>query len=242
MRISRLHIGARLVEGEEISLDKSQSHYLKNVLRLKSGAAVVLFNGVEAVDYQSRLIFEAKQAKVYIESAQPLDNESRLDSEIIQGLARNDHLDWMIQKTTELGVTKISIFNAERSQTPLKPAQQEKKLAHWKSVASSACEQCGRAILPKIAFYSGLEHAVAASAPANRLLLDFDGEPLTSALLNQQPSLSLLLGPEGGLNPREIEQALATGFRRASLGRRVLRFETAATAALAIAQSVLGDL
>ena len=120
MRISRLHIGIRPVVGDEISLDRGQSHYLKNVLRLKSGAAVVLFDGVEAVDYQSRLMLEGKQAKVCIESAQALDNESPLDSEIVQGLARNDHLDWMIQKTTELGVTKISIFNAERSQSPLK--------------------------------------------------------------------------------------------------------------------------
>ena len=242
MRIPRVHTGAELVVGEEISLDKFQSHYLKHVLRLKSGAALLLFNGREAIDYQARLVFDGKKVSAIIDAATPLHNESELDSEIIQGLGRTNHMDWVIQKTTELGVKKILLFNAERTQSPLKPAQLEKKLAHWRSVAVSACEQSGRALMPQIDFHASLERAIAASKTEIKLLLDFDGAALASLFQSPCTAVSILLGPEGGLSPTEIQLASKAGFAAARLGPRVLRTETAATAALAIAQSSLGDL
>ena len=242
MRIARVYIGAELVVGEEISLEKPHSHYLKHVLRLKSGAALFLFNGREAADYQARLVFDGKKTSAIIDAATPLHNESRLDSEIIQGLGRADHMDWMIQKTTELGVNKISLFNAERTQSPLKPAQLEKKLAHWRSVAVSACEQSGRALLPQVNFHASLDQAIAASIIEIKLLLDFDGIALASVLHPPCSAVSILIGPEGGLSPAEIQLAGAAGFTSTRLGPRVLRTETAATAALAIAQSAVGDL
>jgi len=241
MRISRVYTEARLVVGEEVSLDKSQSHYLMHVLRLKSDAALLLFNGRDAIDYHARLVIDGKKAIAQIDSMTVLDNESGLRTEIIQGLARTDHMDWMLQKTSELGVTRISVFNAERSQT-LKPAQLEKKLVHWRGVIISACEQCGRAVLPEINFYTSLELAVDASTVEFKLLLDFDGVPLASALQSPREAISLLLGPEGGLNDSEILLAGNAGFESVRLGPRVLRTETAATTALAIIQSSLGDL
>ena len=242
MRISRVYIDAELVVGEEISLDKPQSHYLKHVLRLKSGAALFLFNGSEAVDYHASLSFEGKKASARIEAAISLENESGLNIEILQGLGRADHMDWMIQKTTELGVNRISLFNAERTQSPLKPTQLEKKLAHWRSVAISACEQSGRALVPPIEFHSSLDQAIAASISGIKLLLDFDGAALASVLHPPCTAVSILLGPEGGLSQAEIQLAKTVDFASVKLGPRVLRTETAATAALAIVQAGLGDL
>ena len=242
MRISRVHIGTTLVVGHEIPLDKAQSHYLKNVLRLKSGAAFFLFNGQEAIDYRATLRVDGKLLKARIEASMPLDTESRLKGEIIQGLGRADHMDWMIQKTTELGVSNISIFNAERSQARLKVPHRQKKIAHWRGVAISACEQCGRAIVPTIAFYDNLEQALVAASDSFKLLLDFDGIPLAAALPADKSAVSILLGPEGGLNEQEIDFARTSGFQPASLGPRVLRTETAASAALAIVQSRIGDM
>ncbi len=242
MRISRVYIDAELVSGQVIALDKARSHYLKNVLRLKSGAAFFFFNGREAIDYQATLVADGKHFKAEIGEQQALSTESGLASEIIQGLARSDHIDWTIQKTTELGVNRITLFNAERTQSPLKPAQLEKKLARWKGVAISACEQCGRAIVPEIIFHARLESALEASPDSLKLLLDFEGEPLASALQAPQSTVSILLGPEGGLNQQEIGLALGSGFQAISLGKRVLRTETAAVSALAIIQSDLGDL
>lgn len=242
MRISRVYIDAELVSGQVIALDRAQSHYLKNVLRLKPGAAFFLFDGRAAVDFEARLLVDGRRLKAEIGAANPLTNESGLASEVIQSLGRADHTDWMVQKSTELGVSKISLFNAERTQSPLKPAQADKKLAHWHGVAISACEQCGRAIIPEIQLHTGLEQALDASSSALKLLLDFGGKPLISALQPPQSTVAILLGPEGGLNQQEIGLARGCGFQPVSLGARVLRFETAATAALAIIQSVLGDL
>jgi 16S rRNA (uracil1498-N3)-methyltransferase len=151
-------------------------------------------------------------------------------------------MDWMIQKTTELGVTRILLFNAERSQAPLKPAQLQKKTEHWRSVAISACEQSGRVRIPDIDFEPVPARAVAATTAVSKLLLDFDGAPLASSLRQPIESVAILLGPEGGLNPVEIDIAKNQGFTPVSLGPRVLRTETAAVAALALVQSLLGDM
>ena len=241
MRTTRVFIDASLASGQVIELERSRAHYLKNVLRLKPGAAFFLFDGREPIDYAATLLADGKDFSAEIGEAHPLNTESSLDSEIIAGLGRADHTDWMIQKTTELGVNRISLFNAERTQTPLKTAQHDKKLAHWRGIAISACEQSGRALIPEIVFHSGLEAALAASDSELRLLLDFETEALVSALGGEPASAALLLGPEGGLNAAEIEIAAGSGFQPASLGPRVLRMETAATAALAILQSAVGD-
>ena len=242
MRIPRVHIGAELVVGEEVLLDKAQSHYLKHVLRLQSGAALLLFDGREATDYPATLLIEGKQTRAVINSALPLQTESALDCEIIQGMGRSDHMDWMIQKTTELGVNRITIFNAERSQSPLKSTQLEKKLLHWRGVAISACEQSGRAVIPALNFHPDLEQAITVSSSESGLLLDFNGEALASALQPLPQSISILLGPEGGLTRPEVQLAKTAAFTSVRLGPRVLRTETAATAALAIVQSTVGDL
>jgi 16S rRNA (uracil1498-N3)-methyltransferase len=242
MRIARVHVEEELEVGAEIALAQAQSHYLKHVLRLKAGAALLLFNGRQAIDYQAVLIADGKKLGARIDSATAVATESDLACEVIQGLGRADHTDWMIQKTSELGVSSISLFNAERTQTPLKPAQLQKKMNHWRGVAISACEQSGRALLPAINFHSDLAKALAANNADYRLLLDFGGAPLAVALNRPHAPVAILLGPEGGLNPAEIELAKSKSFEPVSLGPRVLRTETAATSALAIVQSLLGDM
>ena len=244
MRITRVHVDNELSVGTEIVLPEAQTHYLKNVLRLKPGAALLLFNGKLPSDFHAVLTANGKKLGAFIESVTAIETESSLSVELIQGLGRADHMDWMIQKTTELGVTQITLFNAERTQTPLKPAQQEKKMQHWRSVAVSACEQSGRALIPEIIFQRNLEKTMATSIGNCKLLLDFSGDPLASVLQQRPPAtpLAILIGPEGGLNRAEIELARTSAFAPVSLGPRVLRTETAAISALAIAQSLLGDL
>jgi 16S rRNA (uracil1498-N3)-methyltransferase len=242
MRIIRVHVEDELEVGAEIALAQAQSHYLKHVLRLHPGAALVLFDGKRALDYQAILVATGKKLAARIESSTAVATESDLACEIIQGLARADHIDWMIQKTTELGVSGITLFNAERTQTPVKPAQLQKKMNHWRGIAISACEQSGRALLPTITFHSGLTQAQAASSAECKLLLEFSGPSLASALDRPRTPVSILLGPEGGLNPDEIDLAKSSGFDPVSLGPRVLRTETAAASALAIVQSLLGDM
>jgi len=245
MRLSRIYVEQPLAEGALLLLNSDTSHYLRNVLRLKAGATVVLFNADDGCDYPSLLTYQGKQAIAEVQGRTPVITEPDLSTEIIQGLSRNDHMDWMIQKSTELGVKRISIFNARHSQIPLKSGQKEKRLGHWQAIAISACEQCGRHCPPLIKFYTSLDDLIA--EPMIRdlsILLNFEGVDLQSFAVNHKSvqQISLLLGPEGGLSDVEIDLARASGFDSARLGPRVLRTETAAITALAIVQSIWGDL
>ncbi len=242
MRITRVHVDTELSVGAEIVLPEAQTHYLKHVLRLKPGAALLLFDGKQPSDFHATLTANGKKLGAILESATSIETESSLPIELIQGLGRADHMDWMIQKTTEIGVNRISLFNAERTQSPLKSVQLEKKMQHWRSVAISACEQSGRVLIPELLFHPGIEQAIAASNSECRLLLHFNGIPLQAALKSTPCSIGILLGPEGGLNSSEIERAQQAEFINVCLGPRVLRTETAAISAVAIAQALVGDL
>ena len=242
MRIPRIHVDTELAAGATIALPQAQTHYLKHVLRLKPGARLRLFNGREDHDFGASLVADGKGLGAALEGPVAVDTESPLDCEILQGLGRGDHMDWMIQKSTELGVTRIQLFNAARTQSPPRPAQLEKKLHHWRGVAISACEQCGRARLPEIHFQAQLQAAIEACRGERRVLLDFTGRPLADVLADDKRPVALLLGPEGGLDSAEVAAAEGAGFIPARLGPRVLRTETAAVAALAITQARVGDL
>jgi len=244
MRLSRVFVQQPLSEGAEILIDSDTSHYLRNVLRLKTGAVVALFNGDDCCDYPSLLSYQGKQAIARVQSLVSTTTESTLPTEIVQGLSRSDHMDWMIQKTTELGVKRISIFNARHSQIPLKPGQRDKRLNHWQAVAIKACEQSGRHRPPQINFYQTLTELL--GEPVKRdlsFLLNFEGKGLQNLTVkrNTLQLVSLLVGPEGGLAEPEIKLARASGFDSVRLGPRVLRTETAAIAALVIVQSMWGD-
>ncbi len=242
MRIPRVHVDQPLAIGAEVELGAERSHYLKHVLRLKAGAPVRLFNGSDSIDYPATITIAGKSVVARVDSREPAAAESPLHSQIIQGLAKADHVDWSLQKSTELGANRFVLFNAARTQTPLKGARLARKLDHWRGVVTSACEQSGRARLPTLVFHADLSAALAATIPGHRVLLDPAGVPLPSLLQTAAGGVALLLGPEGGLDASEIQFAREAGFASASLGPRVLRTETAAATALAIAQACLGDL
>ena len=240
MRISRIYIQQPLAIDRTVSLEDNTIHYLKNVLRLKSGATVDLFNGEEDRDYRGQIVSDGKKLGVVLSETIEQAPLPEMQSSIVQGLSRPDHLDWMIQKTTELGIHHIHLFNSRYTQSPLKAAQQEKKLRHWSAIAISACEQSGRTRIPGIHFHADGINCLEKVGGDKRILLDFDA-PGFSAEGEKPRSLTILLGPEGGLELSEIEFARTIGFESVSLGPRVLRTETAAVSALAIAQSAWSD-
>ena len=237
MRIPRVYVDDELSAGASIALAEAQSHYLKNVLRLKPGAALFLFNGREDRHYPAELYLDGKRFTANLGTGIDCQTDSQLDSEILQGLGRSDHTDWMIQKTTELGVRQIRLFPAERSQSRFKAKQLEKKQAQWR-----ASEQSGRNRLPSIVFHDDLGQAMTNTQADAKFLLDFEGQPLVSSISEKMTAIALLIGPEGGLTAPEITAARDNGFRPTTLGPRVLRTETAAITALAIAQATAGDL
>jgi len=238
MRLSRFFIDAPLSLGQH-ELPEAQAHYIGRVLRHAAGDAVQLFDG-SGQEYRGELIEVGKKA-VRVELREQLAGqaESPLRIHLGQGLSRGERMDWAIQKATELGVGEITPIVSERCEVRLKDERADKRLAHWRQVAISACEQCGRSVLPLIHPPISLAEWQANVQAELKLVLHPVAAPLESHARPQ--SLAFLIGPEGGLSEAEVEQARAAGFHAARLGPRVLRTETAPVVALAVAQQLWGD-
>ncbi|MGH8323311.1 MAG: 16S rRNA (uracil(1498)-N(3))-methyltransferase, partial [Steroidobacteraceae bacterium] len=162
---------------------------------------------------------------------------------LAQGVSRGERMDWIIQKATELGASRIVPVCTKRSVVRLDERQAERKLQHWRAIAVAACEQCGRNRIPELAapvdFFAVLPPDASGST---RLLLSAAGDLRIDDLEGASAGITVLIGPEGGLEDAEQEAAIAAGFKPVRLGPRVLRTETAAIAALTIIQRYFGDL
>ncbi|WP_137973626.1 16S rRNA (uracil(1498)-N(3))-methyltransferase [Pseudomonas sp. F(2018)] len=238
MRLSRFFIDAPLSLGQH-ELPEAQAHYIGRVLRHAAGDAVQLFDG-SGQEYLGELIEVGKKAvRVELREQFAGQPESSLRVHLGQGLSRGERMDWAIQKATELGASEITPIISERCEVRLKDERADKRLAHWRQVAISACEQCGRSVLPVIHSPVLLADWLKQTTADLKLVLHPVAEPLTS---HPGPAtLAFLIGPEGGLSDAEVEQATAAGFHAARLGPRVLRTETAPVVALAVAQQLWGD-
>ena len=237
MRLSRFFIDSPLALGTH-SLPEAAAHYIGRVLRLPAGAAVQLFDG-SGMEFRGELLeVGKKQVSVQLHEQVPGLPESSLRIHLGQGLSRGERMDWAIQKATELGVAEITPIVSERCEVRLKDERADKRLAHWRQIAISACEQCGRSVIPQINPPVTLAEWLSVEA-ALKLVLHPVAEPLAS---HQPPAtLAFLIGPEGGLSDAEVEQATRAGFLPARLGPRVLRTETAPVVALSVAQQLWGD-
>lgn len=243
MRLIRVYVEAPLAPGASVELRGPAHEHVTRVLRLGAGDAVTLFNG-DGHDYASVISgLRRGAAAVTVRAAAPARAESPLAITLVQGIARAERMDLIVQKATELGVTAIQPVAAARSVVKLDAASRAKKLAHWRGIAIAACEQCGRARLPAIAEPMALPDRLARSAGAvRRLQLDPEaGESLVAAAAGAA-SIELLVGPEGGLSETEQDAARQTGYLSCRIGPRVLRSETASIAALAVLQATAGDL
>jgi 16S rRNA (uracil1498-N3)-methyltransferase len=244
MRLSRIFVETELGLDTTIELPDQKSHYVKNVLRLKNGQKIILFNGSDDTDYTASVQITGKQVIAQLNSALKKSNDPAIHITILQACGRIEHMDYLVQKAVELGVSRIEFFNTERTQSPIKKNRAQKKLLHWQGISISACEQSGRNRIPPVLFTESLHHCLNSLLQSNRLLLDFNGQRISQLdkEFNSKQGFNLLIGPEGGLTPKEIELALENDFKPCVLGPRVLRMETAATSILTIVQHRFGDL
>jgi 16S rRNA (uracil1498-N3)-methyltransferase len=244
MRVTRLYIAAQLATGATARLDGGAATHLRRVLRAQPGDRIVLFNGSGA-DFAAEIIsFDGDGALLRVGVGEPAAaSESPLHVTLLQGVSRGERMDFVLQKATELGVAAIAPVLTERSVVRLDSDQAQRRLAHWRGVAIAACEQCGRATVPRVEPPATLEQRLAhGTAAASRVMLAPDGDRPLADAVRDAARVELLIGPEGGLSARERELARTAGFVAATLGPRVLRTETAALVALAVAQQVAGDL
>jgi 16S rRNA (uracil1498-N3)-methyltransferase len=242
VRLIRVHVDATLAEGARVEIAGSAAAHARRVLRLEAGDAITLFNG-DGHDYPSRITgFGRGTVEVAVEGRSAARPESPLAVTLVQGIARGERMDLMVQKATELGVAAIRPVATSRSVVRLDRDTGERKLSHWRGIAVAACEQCGRARIPSIGAPVPLAESLQAPAAGLRLLLAPDASVSLTDAARGQAAVEVLVGPEGGLEDGELAAALAAGYRACRLGPRVLRSETAAIAALAVLQAVAGDL
>ncbi len=257
----RFYCDLPLAPGHLVELPDAVARHAVGVLRLRAGEAVVLFNG-DGAEYHGVLEnCGGKGASVRLVSRQEPERESPLLVHLAQGISSGERMDYTLQKAVELGVSAIQPLTMRRTVVRLSADKAIKRRAHWQGVVNSACEQCGRNVLPPVAEIQEFVAWVRSQIPSPpaplieplpfgippagegslRLLLDPEGDLCLRDLPPPTSPILLLAGPEGGFDPAERKLAHAAGFHGLRLGPRVLRTETAALAALAAMQAVWGD-
>jgi 16S rRNA (uracil1498-N3)-methyltransferase len=242
----RFYCPAALQTGLTLELPAGPARHVQ-VLRLQPGDAISLFNhgpDGEGWDQHQGGEFDAtvtqmgrSNVQVQIGKHHAIERENTSAVHLAIGMPANERMDWLVEKAVELGVTSIQPLMTQRTVLRLSGDRAVKKQSHWQSIAIAACEQCGGnrvpLVHPVVNFDAWL--AISKSQGLRRAVLSLrEGSVALTpwAAPNRQEALVFLCGPEGGLSPAEEEAALAQGFAPVSLGKRVLRSETAALAAL----------
>lgn len=242
MRVTRIYVPQRLIPGKGVGLPEQAGLHLTRVLRLEAGAPITLFDGTGG-EYSGTLERDGKKFWARVGEHHAVERESPLHATLLQGVARGERMDFIVQKATELGVTRIVPVLTERSVVKIDERQRSRKQEHWQAVAISACEQCGRNRVPEVAPPARLAEALDALAPGStRCLLAADAAAPLNDVPRQGDGVVLLVGPEGGLSDDERRLARLREFVDYRLGPRILRTETAGLTALTTLQVILGDL
>ena len=240
MRSYRVYSSLPLTVDQQCGLDERASHHLARVLRVRTGDRLSVFNG-DGNNYHGAIVSATKhQVSVLIDSIEPAETESSLNTYLALAVSKGDRFEWAIKKATELGVTSVVPILSQRVDVRLSPERWQKKQEHWQQIVISACEQSGRAVVPEVAAPTTLSQWLSDVEADYKLVLDPEATPNT---LNDQPeSIALLIGPEGGLAPSELIVASENGFSAMRLGPRVLRTETAPLVALSVLGARWGDI
>jgi 16S rRNA (uracil1498-N3)-methyltransferase len=243
MSKTRLFSPAPLRPECQYTLDAGQTRYLTRALRLRAGEKLTVFDG-SGGEYLA-IIVQIDKSSVDIQTGPLLNSstESPLQLQLLQGLSKGDRMDTVVQKATELGVQRISPLLTDHSVVKLDAARATRRRKHWQKIAQSACEQCGRNIVPAIDEVIALNNWFDRNRDdtGTRLILCPEARTPLSSVERPNAGLTLLIGPEGGFSREEYECAAAAGFSAVSLGPRVLRSETATIAAISAAQILWGD-
>ncbi len=245
MNSPRFYSPETLSVGASVALSESAARHAARVLRLREGDELILFDG-RGGEFLAR-IDRCGKDEVLAELLTWRDNEceSPLDVTLVQALQSGEKMDLTVQKAVELGAKRIVPVASKRSVVRLEGERARRRVEHWRAVAASACEQCGRNRLPEISELENLRQWLARPADGGVLRLMLDPRSANTLQTLVRPDggqrVELLIGPEGGLAPEEESMAVEAGFAGIRLGPRVLRTETAGLAALAAIQCLWGD-
>ncbi|MDQ1362945.1 MAG: rRNA (uracil1498-N3)-methyltransferase [Pseudomonadota bacterium] len=241
MRIPRIYQPVALTPGQPVELEKTAAHHLTRVLRMQDNEQIILFNG-DGGEFLAHLQLQGKSVIAHIDQFVDRDTESNIHITLLQGISKGERMDICIQKAVELGVNKIIPVFCQRTVVNIKGERSDKKQQHWQGIIINACEQSGRTKIPELIEPIKLQEALQLPATGLKLTLSPDAHSTLPQLAISEKDISLLIGPEGGLDSREVELAQANGFQAIRMGPRILRTETAAIAAITALQILRGDL
>ena len=239
--MARLYVSPEKLQGARATLDGAAHRHLIKVLRLAPGATIQVFDGAGA-EIEARIESVGKASVEITLGARHRVPPPACAITLLQSLPRGERMDFIVQKTTELGVARVVPVLTELGM--VKPPGTRRQ--RWQTIAEEAARQCGRADVPEVADCIALGPALAefAGRPGARFML-WEGErtqALRAALAAGPREVALLVGPEGGFSRTEVEAGAEAGFVPVSLGARILRAETAAIVAVALAQAAAGGL
>jgi len=230
-----------LAVGESITLPQDQAHYLRNVMRLEAGDALVLFNG-RGGEYPSRIAqLNRQQVCCLVESFSDISREMSCKVHIVQAACRSEKIETVLQKGTELGAASFHIVRTERSTLKLDRSKLQKRIQRWQKIIMEAVEQSGRTVLPSVHWHNHLPEV-----PRHGLCFTLHPETATSwhaqrKTISQATDMTLAIGPEGGWSKHDIDQLSECGYQAITFGDRIMRTETAAPALLSAIQAVAVD-
>lgn len=234
---------------DEFTLSPEIFHHAITVLRMRVGDVCDFFDGQGHCASAELTQIEKKSAQARWLSTPTLqiDNESPLNITLAQCLSSADKMDWTIEKAVELGATAIVPLFSARSQIKLSPERIHKKMEHWQRIVIAACAQSERNVLPTLAQPITLSQWLGAVKDSGDYKIVLHPDPALPTTLSTLPkpsstqAIQILIGPESGLDAREIELAMRTGFKPTLLGTRILRTETAGLATISALQTIWGD-
>jgi 16S rRNA (uracil1498-N3)-methyltransferase len=244
VRLTRVYLEHDMTPGSVLELPPDTTSHLVQVLRARSGDELILFNG-DGREFSGAIqTVRGSRVSVAVGDARTVDRESPFAITLIQCVPRGDRMDFIVQKATELGVVRIVPVLSQRSVVRLDKAQAQSKAAHWRAVAVSACEQCGRNRIPAVEPPQPLLNYLGESAAGSGPKLVFEPDCAAAALPPTQAggAVEIAIGPEGGFAADELEAFRVAGYSQVGLGPRVLRAETAAIAAMVWLQARCGDM
>jgi len=240
MRTPRIFVEMPLRVGDTVTLPAGATRHVTQVLRLTTEAPLLLFNG-DGCDYSARLLTTSRgMTQAVLDTVTTSEPLVPLEIQLALGVSKGERMDYALQKAVELGVTRLIPLFTARSQVRLDGERLARRWEHWRGVVIGACEQSGRRRLPQLDPAVPLAQWLEQWTDGGYLLDPLAAQALT-AIPAPAASVTLLIGPEGGLSAPEREQVFACGFQGVRLGPRILRTETAPLAALAVLQALWGD-
>lgn len=237
----RFYLPENLSVGQTVALPDNIVRHL-NVLRVRPNENITLFNGKGKAHAAQLTVLEKRRAEAEILHEDTTDNESPLNITLIQSISSGERMDFTLQKSVELGVTAIQPVISERCIVRLDGERAAKRLARWQEIVISACEQSGRNTVPPVLPIIGYREALdKMPSESTKLIMSINRARKLADIRHPSGAIVFMVGPEGGWTEQEEQQAFDAGFQAVTLGKRILRTETAALAALAAMQTLWGD-